>query len=48
MSEQHECIKWNIEFPIHTPGEFGVVYRAHLVKSFQHQPDIVAVKTLKG
>ena len=46
------CEAWvsniNIKFPIHTPGEFGVVYKAHLVKFFQQQPDIVAVKTLKG
>ena len=33
---------------IHTPGEFGVVYKAHLVKSMQQMPEIVAVKTLKG
>ena len=46
------CEAWvsniNIKLPIHTPGEFGVVYKAHLVKFFQQQPDIVAVKTLKG
>ena len=29
-------------------GEFGVVYKAHLVKSMQQMPEIVAVKTLKG
>ena len=33
---------------IHTVGEFGVVYKAHLVKSMQQMPEIVAVKTLKG
>ena len=33
---------------IHTLGEFGVVYKAHLVKSMQQMPEIVAVKTLKG
>ena len=33
---------------MHTPGEFGVVYKAHLVKSMQQMPEIVAVKTLKG
>ena len=33
---------------VHISGEFGVVYKAHLVKSMQRQPDIVAVKTLKG
>ena len=29
-------------------GEFGVVYKAHLVKLGQSTPEIVAVKTLKG
>ena len=29
-------------------GEFGVVYKAHLVTSMQQMPDVVAVKTLKG
>lgn len=31
-------------------GEFGIVYKAHFVKSLQLHvmPDIVAVKTLKG
>jgi len=33
---------------VHISGEFGVVYKAQLVKSLQQQPDIVAVKTLKG
>ena len=33
---------------IHILGEFGVVYKAHLVKSMQQMPEIVAVKTLKG
>ena len=31
-----------------TPGEFGLVYKAHLVKFMQQTPEIVAVKTLKG
>ena len=29
-------------------GEFGVVYKAHLVRSAQEMPTFVAVKTLKG
>ena len=33
---------------IMTPGEFGLVYRAHLVKFMQRTPEIVAVKTQKG
>ena len=33
---------------VHISGEFGIVYKAHLVNSMQQQPDIVAVKTLKG
>ena len=33
---------------LHTTGEFGVVYKAHLVTSMQQMPAVVAVKTLKG
>ena len=29
-------------------GEFGIVYKAHLVQSMQAMPTVVAVKTLKG
>ena len=35
-------------FYAHTLGEFGVVYKAHFIKSRHHMPEIVAVKTLKG
>ena len=44
MSSEHEC---RFCFII-TPGEFGLVYKAHLVKFTQQTPEIVAVKTLKG
>ena len=29
-------------------GEFGIVYKAHLVKLGQSIPEVIAVKTLKG
>ena len=29
-------------------GEFGIVYKAHYVKTMQAMPTFVAVKTLKG
>ena len=29
-------------------GEFGIVYKAHLVQSMQAMHNVVAVKTLKG
>ena len=35
-------------FIVPTPGEFGLVYKAHLVKFTRQTPEIVAVKTLKG
>ena len=41
-------ISVGMQFYVHALGEFGVVYKAHLVKSVQKMPDIVAVKTLKG
>ena len=34
--------------PLYYVGEFGIVYKAHLVKFGQSTHEIVAVKTLKG
>ena len=42
------CVCRNDPWHIHILGEFGVVYKAHLVKSMQQMPEVVAVKTLKG
>ena len=41
-------ISVGMQFCVHVLGEFGIVYKAHLVKSVQKMPEIVAVKTLKG
>ena len=34
--------------PLYYVGEFGIVYKAHLVKLGQSTPKVLAVKTLKG
>ena len=56
MEYTHECMgkvrvfdySTYINTLLHTTGEFGVVYKAHLVTSMQQMPAVVAVKTLKG
>ena len=47
--QKHE-FGYDVDMFIFALGEFGIVYKAHFVKSLQLHvmPDIVAVKTLKG
>ena len=37
-----------LSYTMYYVGEFGIVYKAHLVKLGQSIPEVVAVKTLKG
>ena len=48
-------IHWKVTAHVYFTGEFGVVYKAHLVKTVSNNPlhsrtatETVAVKTLKG
>ena len=45
-----DCYKYSVKNLLcgFTLGEFGIVYKAHYVKTMQAMPTFVAVKTLKG